>query len=664
MKTKIEKENLQATSLYDLVFVGDPQLSPDGKKVIYVKKKITEDREYASYLVMIDRESGEEVAWTSPGSRHLDSSPRWSPDGKEIAFVSNRSGENQIWIISAFGGEAEQVTSLKNGASRPVWKPDGTELLVLSESTPKGGDEKEEKRKKALVVEELHYKADGKGFLKGKHTQVVVIDRKTGDENWVTDAELNHSDASWSPDGKQIAYVRSRREEKGSYVQSDLFIHNLGEECEAERLNSEGSSFIAPRWSPDGSSLSYIGHNFEYESATLNRVWTVEIESKKFTCLTETIDLECSDVLISDLHWGIEPSGAVWNEDGKALYFLASEHGNTGIYSIHLDGTLRQIAGGDRHHYALHVAGGEAAVAISDPVNVGDIYTLSLEGESSIERITSCNEEVLSADSLSTPQPYTYESRDGLNIQGWIMKPTSFEEGKQYPTVLEIHGGPHMMYGNSFMHEFQLLASRGYAVVYTNPRGSHGYGQEFVNGCRGDYGGGDYDDVMAGIEAAVAQTSFIDSEQLFVTGGSYGGFMTNWIVGKTNVFKAAVTQRSISNWLSFYGVSDIGYFFTKWEVGADLDEDPTKLWDHSPLKYVDQIDTPLLILHSELDYRCPIEQGEQLFVALKHREKKTKFVRFPESDHNLSRNGHPELRVERLNHLIGWFDEHLESEKN
>lgn len=216
-----------------------------------------------------------------------------------------------------------------------------------------------------------------------------------------------------------------------------------------------------------------------------------------------------------------------------------------------------------------------------------------------------------------------------------------------------------MMYGNSFMHEFQLLAAKGYAVLYTNPRGSQGYGQAFVNGCRGDYGGGDYEDLMAGVDAALKTYGFIDEERLLVTGGSYGGFMTNWIVGKTDRFKAAVTQRSISNWQSFYGVSDIGYFFTKWEVGSDLDENPDKLWHHSPLNYVDQIETPLLILHSENDLRCPIEQGEQLYVALKHRQKKTMFVRFPDSDHNLSRSGHPELRVERLKHIAGWFDTHL-----
>ena len=239
------------------------------------------------------------------------------------------------------------------------------------------------------------------------------------------------------------------------------------------------------------------------------------------------------------------------------------------------------------------------------------------------------------------------------------MKPVGFEAGKKYPLIVEVHGGPHMMYSNAFMHEFQVLTAKGYGVLYINPRGSHGYGQAFVDAVRGDYGGGDYHDIMDATNFAINHFDWIDEDRLGVTGGSYGGFMTNWIVGHTNKFKAAATQRSISNWVSFYGVSDIGYFFTEWEHKTNKLDDIDKLWEISPLRYVNNIETPLLILHSEKDYRCPIEQGEQLYVALKHQDKPTRFVRFPESNHELSRNGDPALRISRLNEIIEWFDTYI-----
>ncbi|WP_394172172.1 S9 family peptidase [Guptibacillus hwajinpoensis] len=660
VEMSMEQAMMKEEWLYDFTFVGDPQLSPDGSYVVYVKKVINEEKEYASNLVLVNRATGIQHDFTSGAGKYKDQSPRWSPDGKTLAFVSDRSGKNQIWLISTVGGEARQLTELTNGAVDPIWKPDGSALLVLS----KDGVEKEEDARKPLVVNDLHYKADGKGFLDGKHKQVMLVPVTVDSEQVeaLTDAPFNHSNPSWSPDGSAIVYVRSRYEEQGSYMRTDLFIQHLKDEGEPEQLNEKGGSFVAPRWSPDGRSLSFIGHFFEHEGATLNKVWTVDLASKKFACITEAVDLECTDALISDMHWGGASPGAMWNKDGSGVYFLASEQGNTGIYYAGVDSTIRQISGGDRHHYAFHYVAhvNEAAVAISDSANIGDIYTLSFNGDRVEEQcISTSNAEVLQSYPLSKPEMFTYEGEDGLEIQGWLMKPVGFKEDKTYPLVLEIHGGPHMMYGNSFMHEFQLLAAKGYAVLYTNPRGSQGYGQAFVNGCRGDYGGGDYEDLMAGVNAVLKTYAFIDEERLLVTGGSYGGFMTNWIVGKTDRFKAAVTQRSISNWQSFYGVSDIGYFFTKWEVGSDLDENPEQLWHHSPLKYVDQIETPLLILHSENDLRCPIEQGEQLYVALKHRRKKTMFVRFPDSDHNLSRSGLPELRVERLKHLAGWFDTHL-----
>lgn len=655
----LKQEIIHSETLYDLQFVGDPQISPDGNKIAYVTTSINDKKKYDSHLFVYDRETKEINQWTHGESRNH--SPRWSADGEAIAFISNRSGKNQLYVMPAGGGEAYQVTKLKNGAANPVWHPSEDKLLFQT-SLEEGEDlhakeEDKDEELKPYIVDQLHYKADGKGLLDQKRSHIALYDLQTERIEQLTSGPYDHTDPSWSPDGSTIAYVRPQDDQPGSYMLSDLYIQKLGQQ--PYRLNEKSGGFGKPVFSPDGKSLSYFGHHYEYDGATLTKVWVTDLNQNTTTCLTESVDLECSDILISDLHWGNPTPGAVWTEDGKGVYFQASEHGNTGIYHATLAGEVTQVIGGDRHIYGFsyHRATNEAVFGISDPTHIGDLFAVSLEDKQETQ-LTHSNASFEEQHEIVAPEQFTYQSKDGLEVEGWLIKPVHFDPTKTYPLVLEIHGGPHMMYGNSFMHEFQLLASKGYAVLYTNPRGSQGYGQTFVDACRGDYGGGDYEDVMAGVDAALQKFSFLDEDQLFVTGGSYGGFMTNWIVGKTNRFKAAVTQRSISNWHSFYGVSDIGHFFTKWEIGNHFTEDPEKLWNHSPIKYVDQIETPLLIIHSENDYRCPIEQGEQLFVALKNQNKTTRFVRFPESDHNLSRTGLPNLRVERLNQITNWFKEY------
>ena len=293
-------------------------------------------------------------------------------------------------------------------------------------------------------------------------------------------------------------------------------------------------------------------------------------------------------------------------------------------------------------------------------INFSLVY---LNEDGSTEQLTQLNQSFLEKVNLAEVEELTFASDDdGVSVQGWLMKPAGFNPNEKYPLILEIHGGPHMMYGNTFFHEMQVLAAEGYAVLYMNPRGSYGYGQTFVDGCREDYGGQDYRDLMQGVDYVVDTFEFIDEANLGVTGGSYGGFMTNWIVGHTDRFQAAVTQRSISNWLSFYGVSDIGYFFNTWEHELDLLEDSAALWDISPLKYTANVTTPLLIMHGEEDQRCPIEQGEQFYVALKHREKEVAFLRFPYAGHELSRSGAPVMRMERLKYMVDWFKEYLVAE--
>ncbi|NAP01646.1 prolyl oligopeptidase family serine peptidase, partial [Halomonas sp. MG34] len=346
-------------------------------------------------------------------------------------------------------------------------------------------------------------------------------------------------------------------------------------------------------------------------------------------------------------------------KDEKSLFFIATDQGSTGLYEVSLDKELTTLYEKDNHVFGFSYDQNKEAfvLGISSATNPCDFYYLEKDG--TLTQLTKSNRAFLEEVAIAEPETISVKADDGKEIQGWLLKPYGFTEGKKYPFVLEIHGGPHAMYGQTFFFEMQLLAARGYVVLYTNPRGSHGYGQEFVDACRSDYGGGDYTDLMTSVDYVLDNYSYIDEDRLGVTGGSYGGFMTNWIVGHTNRFKAAVTQRSISNWLSFYGVSDIGFFFTKWEHGLNLLDDPEKLWEISPLKYAENVETPLLILHGELDFRCPVEQGEQLFIALKHLRKEVEFVRFPGANHELSRSGKPAMRQERLNHICRWFELYL-----
>jgi len=439
---------------------------------------------------------------------------------------------------------------------------------------------------------------------------------------------------------------------------SDIFLLDL-ETKETRKLTEGTGMFYQTSWSPNSRYIAYVGSEREFENATHAKLWIYDLENDNKTCVTSEFDAPVGDFVVGDFLQGVVAPRVQWLEDNESFYFQVTDHGNTAIYFGNLSGELYPAINDDQYVYgfSLDKKNDKAVVAISTTTNPGDLFYVNLNtGEK--EQLTNVNEEFLKTRELSIPEAIEFEGADGWKVSGWMMKPVGYEKGKKYPLILEIHGGPHAMYANTYFNEFQILAAQGFAVLYTNPRGSHGYGQKFVDAVRGDYGGNDYNDLMAAVDFALEQYDFIDQDRLGVTGGSYGGFMTNWIVGHTNRFKAAVTQRSICNWISFYGVSDIGYYFTDWQILAGLN-DIEKLWNHSPLKYVDNVETPLLILHGEKDYRCPIEQAEQLFIALKHREKETKFVRFPESNHELSRSGKPTLRINRLEYIRDWFVKYL-----
>lgn len=660
-----KKRGMTAEDLYQLQFISDPNISPAGNEVAYVVTTVNEEKEYQAQIWIAGVK--EEPRSFTQGKK-LDLSPRWSPTGDQLAFLSNRNGDKQIWVMSRSGGEARQLTRMYRGIGAFQWSPEGkrmafTSLVGVSEdetrlTTEKTDKEREMEKKdrtrKARVITDINYKSDDTGFLEDQKSQVWVMDLNTAEPRRVSQEMRNYGTPVWSPDGTRLVVMREPEDAAYHPERSEMCVIDLvrGEET---NILPPSHHALYPSWSPDGTKIAFFGHQNEYMNATLLRIWIVDLKTGKFQCLGEEVDLGSLDFGISDMRVGGVNPGPVWSLDGQAIYTMISEWGNTGIYRYGLDGTVEKVLGGTRQifSFSMDVDRQRIAFTYTTPLNPGDLAVYDLfEGQET--RLTDLHAELLEQLELSEPEEVRFTGADGWEIQGWLMKPIGFTEGQRYPVVLEIHGGPHAMYSHSFFHEFQLLAAQGMGVIYCNPRGSYGYGQKFVDAVRGDYGGKDYEDLMAFVDLAV-QWDWVDQGRLGVTGGSYGGFMTNWMVGHTDRFQAAVTARSISNWTSFSGVSDVGAIFADWQHKADFIRDEEEMRRISPLTYVESIRTPLLILHGENDYRCPLEQAEQLYTYLKYLRRETQLVIFPGSNHNLSRNGKPELRVERLQQIVGWF---------
>ncbi|MCA1056436.1 S9 family peptidase [Rossellomorea aquimaris] len=655
----METKGIQIKDLYHIKALSDPRISPCGKEAVYIQTVMDEKKDdYVSHLYFFDLETGYKKQWTFGEERV--SSPRWSPDGARVAFLSNRTGQMELYIMNRDGGEAERLTESRMGIGNPVWSPCGTKIACevrLKKGEALKGQEDKGEGIKPFIVSSMKYKSDEKGFHDDRYSQLVMIELETKEMTRLTDDEHEYSLHAWS--GANIAYSADFDEEKDFSFASSVYLLDTTT-MDSMRITEGKGYYGAASFSPDGRHLAYIGNEREYENATQNEIYIYNLESQVSYSLTAAMDIPVGDYLNSDSIQGSSQTGIVWSTDNESMYFIASDSGNTILYYAHKDGAIYPALFEEEQHiygFDFHPEDQSVLLAMSKPEEPGELYFLHVPS-GRMQKMTDSNSPWLKDRELSTPEMIMFSGEDGTPLQGWVMKPVDFKEGVKYPLIVEIHGGPHTMYGNTFFHEMQVLAGKGYGVLYVNPRGSHGYGQGFVDAVRGDYGGGDYRDIMSAVDYALGEYEWIDVDRLGVTGGSYGGFMTNWIITRSDRFKAAVTQRSISNWISFYGVSDIGYYFSEWQMKCGMDDIET-LWKHSPLAYVKNIDTPLLILHSEKDYRCPIEQAEQLYIALKRDGKQTRFVRFPESNHHLSRTGKPSLREARLQEIIDWFEEYL-----
>ncbi|WP_332648603.1 S9 family peptidase [Lysinibacillus sp. 54212] len=655
---------LTTDHLLALQSVASPVLSPSNEEAVFIRTLIDkEDNKYYAHLFHIELESDAITQWTFGKERV--SSPKWSPNGKQVAFLSDRKDKKQLYVVNVRGGEAKRITDFAFGVSSFEWSPCGEKLWVAGavKEGKKITDKIEEeanKQPQAYVVQGMKYKMDGLGGggLRSQDvfTQIASISLVDEVVEQFTEGNYNHSLSGISRDGKSLIISVNRAENLDFDFSQPLFIVDVETKKETVLVHEEGY-YGGAAFSFDNRYIAYVGSDSAYKNASHANVYIYDTETGITQNVTEAIDAPVGDYAVADVQQGVNAPAVVWTET-NALYFQLSTMGDVRLYYGDLEGSIFPASAEGEHIYDYSIAnnGNWALIAVSNSTFPGELFYFDIT-TSTRRPLTSFNEAVVQEVTFSEPEPIVYKTSAG-DVHGWIMKPTQFKEGEKYPLIVEVHGGPHTMYANSFFHELQLLASQGYGVLYVNPRGSHSYSQAFVDGVRGDYGGGDYEDIMIGLDYALAHYEWIDESRLGVTGGSYGGFMTNWIVGHTDRFKAAVTQRSISNWISFFGVSDIGYYFSEWQILSDM-KSPDKLWDHSPLKYAENVSTPLLILHSEKDFRCPIEQAEQLYITLKSQGKEVGFVRFPDSDHNLSRTGLPNLRIERLEQIVSWFKKFL-----
>ncbi|MGI8858390.1 MAG: prolyl oligopeptidase family serine peptidase [Thermomicrobiales bacterium] len=660
---------LRADDLFNLTFIGDVAISPDGWTICYVQTRMDrETNEYQSDLWTIHSNGVVGDATRFTHEARTVGQPRWSPDGRWLAFLSDRDGKGkrQIWVIPTtdIGGEARRLTSGDTAVSDYAWAPDsarlafvrGEKLMPLPPAEEPTGRVTDD----VLTITRIRNKADGRGFIydRRNHLWTVTLD---GVETRLTEGDHDNISPTWSPDSSAIAFISKRMADADFTNATELYIvADTG--GEARRLPTPDGPVDAPAWSPDGAHIAFTGNGQANIAGKVSQLWVIPADgSGAALSLTPTLDLNIGLDVSSDSRAGLSGTRPVWSSESGALFFLASTRGMTPLWRVALDGGepcrvvdgMRQV-----QSFAFSADGGTFVLNLADGVNPGDLYT-GTETGSEPRRLTDANGAFFATVEFVAPEAFTYEGAEGWGVQGWLMPPVGRSENERYPCVLEIHGGPHTAYGDMFTFEFQLLAAQGHGVLFINPRGSTGYGESFTMASNDDWGGNDYRDLMLGVDAAIDRAPWIDPQRLGVTGGSFGGYMTNWIVTQTDRFKAAVTQRSICNMVSKWGVSDIGYLGNDLQWGGPPWENLQFYLDRSPLTHVKNVVTPLLIIHSERDLRCPIEQGEQFFTALKYLRREVEMVRFPDEGHELSRSGQPLHRLERLQRLTGWFRDHL-----
>jgi dipeptidyl aminopeptidase/acylaminoacyl peptidase len=634
-------------------FISDPQLSPDGKTVAFVVSDVNIEKDgYDRHVWLADVATGKHRQFTfGEGS---DNYPRWSPDGKRLLFLANgrQSGnKTQLYAMDIAGGEARLVANTELGVATPAWAPDSRRILFVSKVWTEKKPETDVK-----LVKRIKYKLNGQGTFEGRRSHLFVV--KLGAKaKQLTKGEYDVGAAVWIQDGKNIAFLTNMEEDADTSEVTDIYTVPVGG-GEPSKLTSGGFTILTLSGSPDGRNIAFIGNDQPEKLAVDECLWIIPAVGGVPRRAAPKFNRSLGVGVGSDLRVASPDQAPVWSHDDTSIYFYTSDTPRCSLYRTHLSDGKTEVVVGRSSVDGFSVVGDTIAYVAMDSTHINELYVSDAKGE---RRVTRFNDDLLRRLRMPEPISFRFRSSIGRDVEAWVLKPLMLRRGEKCPAVLEIHGGPRALFGNGIFHEFQVLAGEGMAVIYTNPRGSSGYEESFTQGVMRHYGEGDYNDLMACIDEALSRFPWIDPDRLGVCGGSYGGYMTNWMVTQTDRFKAAVTFRSICNWVSKFGTSDIGYMQPESISGAKTywGEDTLIQMKHSPLYYVDRVKTPTLIIHSEDDLRCPIEQGEQWFTALKLNGVETEFIRVPGENHELSRSGKPKHREERLRHLVRWMKDHL-----
>lgn len=642
--------------LYKLRIVGDPQLSPDGSHLAYVVAHHDEDADEVRSAIWVAAVDG-----SSPprqfSSGDKDNSPRWSPDGASLLFIGDRGNKPQLQLASLRGGEPRELTSADHGVSQPVFSPDGSRVAYIARVGAAGPSEDAPPAEKRAprVITTLKWRLDGIGAFDGRRPHVFVVDLEGGKSTQVTRGDWDDDAPAWSPDGRSLAFVSDRRKQRhDEQLRSDLWVV-AATGGKARRVTRARGSAAFPVWSPDGRSIAFIGGEhgdaFWWRSADLM-----------------VIDATATNGAPRSLANGFARLGVpegpamAWSHDNSAVYAVRIERGAGVVRRFALDGGERPLLVGERRVGAFTFSADHRRVAfvatwVGEP---SEAYSarVSPAGKVSDEHMVSnANDELRKTVALARCRRMTSVAPDGTESESFLLLPPVAKRKTALPLVLDIHGGPHGWHPGTFTTTWavtQTLAGAGYAVLLCNPRGSSGYGDEFLAGCVEDWGGGDYDDLMSAVDATVDR-GIADSRQLYVWGYSYGGFMTSWIVGHTNRFRAAVVGAPVLNQVSMVGTTDIPHFAIQ-ELGGLPWDRPEEYVKRSPLTYAPDIRTPVLLMHQDGDLRCPIGQSDELFAALKLLGKEVEYVRYPGGYHALGVA--PSHLVDRARRTVEWFKRH------